>query len=54
MASVTEEVKRGVQAALEEFKEDSDKNMQRMRLLSIGSLILSVVVLVGFLMFASQ
>ncbi len=54
MASVTEEVKRGVQAALEEFKEDSDTNMQRMRLLSIGSLILSVVVLVGFLMFASQ
>jgi hypothetical protein len=54
MASVTEEVNRGVQSALQEFKEDADKNMQRMRLLSIGSLILSVLVLVGFLMFAIQ
>jgi hypothetical protein len=54
MASVTEEVNRGVRSALEEFRENSDKNMQRMRLLSLGSLILSVLVLVGFIMFASQ
>lgn len=54
MASVTEEVNSGVRSAIEEFKEESEKNLQRMRLLSIGSLLLSVLVLVGFLMFASQ
>lgn len=54
MGSVTEEVKRGIGSALEEFKADSDKNFQRMRMLSIGSLILSVLVLIGFILFASQ
>lgn len=54
MTSVTEEVNKGVRSAIEEFKEESEKNMQRMRLLSLGSLILSALVLVGFIMLASQ
>jgi len=54
MASVTEEVDRGVRSALLEFKAEADKNLQRLRLLSMGSMILSVLVLAGFLMFASQ
>ena len=54
MVSVAEEVNRGVQTALEEFKADADKNMQRLRLLSLASLVLSVLVLAGFVYFASQ
>jgi hypothetical protein len=54
MVSFAEEVNRGVQTALEEFKADADKNMQRLRLLSLGSLVLSVLVLAGFVYFASQ
>ena len=54
MGSVAEEVGRGVKGAIEEFRKESEKNLQRQRLLSIASLLLSILVLVGFIFFASR
>lgn len=54
MKAVAEEVNRGVGGAVEEFKKDSEKNFQRLRLLSIASLMLSLLILAGFIFFTSR
>lgn len=54
MESVTEEVSRQVGDALKEFKDESEKSFQRVKLLSIGFLVLSVLALGGLVLIASQ
>lgn len=54
MKAVAEEVNRGVGGAVEEFKKDSEKNFQRLRLLGIASLMLSLLILAGFIFFTSR
>jgi len=54
MESVAEEVSRQVGDALKEFREESEKSFRRVKLLSIGFLVLSVLALGGLVLIASQ
>jgi exonuclease VII large subunit len=54
MESIREEVGRQVGETLKEFKQESEKNSQRVKLLSIGFLVLSVLVIAGLVLMASQ
>lgn len=54
MESVNEEVSRQIGDALKEFKEESDRNFQRVGKFSIVCLLLSILALAGLLLMASQ
>jgi len=54
MESVAKEAGRQVGEALKEFRKESKKNLQRVRLLCIGFLVLSVLTLGGLVFIATQ